>query len=86
MNQGSGFILIILGLLLLYVVITGKFDIIEHAFYQLFGLEDPNFIDKDTAARAAQAAGNSIRAADAASQAAGVTITLPQIFVPNYTK
>ena len=34
--QGSGFIFVVLGLLLLYIAITGKFDLMENFFLQLF--------------------------------------------------
>ena len=41
MQSGSGFILIVVGLLLLYVVISGKLGLFEQFIYQLFGLQAP---------------------------------------------
>jgi hypothetical protein len=41
MQSGSGFLLIVVGLLLLYVVISGKMGLFENFIYQLFGLSTP---------------------------------------------
>lgn len=38
MSQMNGFLLVVVGLLLLYVVITGKLDILENFFEELFGI------------------------------------------------
>lgn len=38
MQQGSGFLLILVGLLFLWVVVSGKFDLMETFFLQLFDL------------------------------------------------
>ncbi len=80
MNTGSGMLLIILGLVMMYALITGKFGIIEHAFYQMFGLEEPPDSKKENAAfKKGQDAG-------AAIQKEIDRVTLPDIFIPNYTK
>jgi hypothetical protein len=41
MQQGSGFLLVLAGLLLLWVVVSGKFDLMEAFFLQLFDLPLP---------------------------------------------
>jgi hypothetical protein len=78
MNQGSGFLLVILGLLTLYIVITGKFAILENGFNQLFNIN-----------QTAKPAGGSqtMRNDPSTLPDVGVQaeVTLPQIFIPNYT-
>lgn len=50
MQQGSGFLLVVLGLLAIWVVVSGKFDLMESFFYQLFDIPLPeNTIDKNKA-------------------------------------
>lgn len=41
MQQGSGFLLVLAGLLLLWVVVSGKFDLAETFFLQLFDFPLP---------------------------------------------
>lgn len=78
MNQGSGFILVILGLLLLYTVISGKFAILENAFNQLFNLTPPvNQIDKSKVESGIKGR---------PEYDINKPITLPEIFIPDYRK
>lgn len=41
MQQGSGFLLIVAGLLILFIVISGKLGLFENFIYQLFNLTPP---------------------------------------------
>lgn len=78
MNQGTGFLLVVLGLLLMYVVITGKFAIIENAFYQLFNIQAESKPGNKATSQRVTAPSIDI------PQMSG-DISLPQIFVPDYT-
>ena len=80
MNQGSGFLLVVVGLLLLYVVIAGKFAVLENTFYQLFNLTPPI----DANAQASVKTGNQRTRVDINSPDIGAQISLPSIFIPNY--
>ncbi len=77
MNQGTGFLLIIVGLLMMYVVITGKFAIVEEAFIKLFNLQQAND-NSQTLPK-----GTSVTIPIPTQSG---TIALPEIFIPDYTK
>ena len=88
MNSGAGLLLIMGGLLLLYAVITGKFGVIESAFYQLFEIQQP----ADTTTPTGTGSADTKKADKAASDVLSSPnigsnlITLPQIFIQDYTK
>lgn len=44
---GNGFILVLVGLLLLWVVISGKFNLMEAFFYQLFDIPTTKLSESD---------------------------------------
>jgi len=80
-NTGAGFLLIIGGLLLLYTVVTGKFQVLEETFYKLFSLPAPAPAPtpKTQEQKDKEAAGH------LDSPNLGNLITLPNIFIPDYT-
>jgi hypothetical protein len=79
-NTGAGFLLIIGGLLLLYTVVTGRFAILEETFYKLFNLPapEPAAAPKSQSEQDKQASGH----LDVPNIG---MITLPNIFIPDYT-
>lgn len=78
MNLGAGFILIIIGLLLLFTVVTGKFAILENAFLQLFDLTPET--------TGTQTPGTTKTLPDITQPIIPGNITLPEIFIPDYRK
>jgi hypothetical protein len=84
-NSGAGFLLIIGGLLLLYVVVTGKFTVLEEAFYKLFSLTPPP-ANTTPAADAPPKTPYDPTAGNTAAGQVSKAITLQSILIPDYTK
>lgn len=85
MNTGAGFLLIVGGLLLLYTIVTGKFQIVEEAFYKLFEIPGP--VSEPTTTTPKTQSEQDKRASDILSSPnIGSLISLPQVFIPDYLR
>ena len=78
MTTGTGFLLIVAGLLLMYAVVTGKLAIIENAFYQLFN------ITPDSSSNSQQQTDQQTQSNSPSMGTQIGPITLPNIFIPDY--